>query len=76
MEWIKGEPSTAMWCFGTYISNDDPPRKAVVYLWFNPQALPKWWIGTPGKTSPFTRPVIAHMEEPEPWQEEGINDKR
>lgn len=65
--WIEGEPKKAMWCLVTYLSNDEPPSPAVDWVWFNPHALPKFWIGTAGnKMLPFRQPVTHYFPKPEP----------
>jgi len=64
-EWMKGEPKEAMWCLVTYLTNDDPPNEAVDMVWFNPDALPKWWIGNIGTCIEFNQIVTHWMELPE-----------
>ncbi len=70
MYWNKGEPPEAMWCLATYLTNDIPQRKAVDYLWFNPDATHKWWIGNAGRASQgcclkFEQPVTHWMPKPQ-----------
>ena len=66
VKWIEGKPKEAMWCLGTYLSEDKPPRQGVTYLWFNPQATHKWWIGAAGQSRKFYQPVTHYMELPRP----------
>src|SRR3990167_9953802 len=62
--WKKGEPKNATWCLVTYLTNDDPPNEAVDMVWFNPDALPKWWIGNAVKSVEFNQIVTYFMTLP------------
>ena len=65
MEWTPGEPKKANWYLAAYLTKDDPPNVAVDLLWFNPDALPKWWTGTVGRCVEFVQPVTHWMPKPQ-----------
>jgi len=66
-QWSEGVPPEAMWCLATYLTADDPPSKAVAYLWFNPDAIHKWWKDRKaGKGEPLVRKVTHWKPIPPP----------
>jgi hypothetical protein len=64
IEWVKGEPPEAMWCWATYMNNNDPPEPGVDFLWFNPAARGNWWHGEPGLIKNFDLKVTHWMKMP------------
>jgi hypothetical protein len=64
--WIPGWPSTYCWCLAAVLSRDTNPRYRVEYLWFNPEALKKWFQGPVGSTQPFGDNENIHFWRPLP----------
>lgn len=68
--WINGEPKEAGWYLAASRTNDEDELYHVQQLWFNPQALDKWWSGCCWgngncKTAVWNLKVVAHMPMPD-----------
>jgi hypothetical protein len=69
-EWIAGDPKKFGWYLAAYTTNDEPPLRAVTYLWFNPDSVGRWYICAIGKCARFHPAVTHHMQLPAHPEEE------
>lgn len=65
-KWIKGNPAVAGYYLVTYVRKDNR-HKAAGYMWFNPDAIGKWYfVGTRTICASGELTITHWMPLPEP----------
>ena len=59
--WISGEPTAAGWYMFAVRTNDKEERYYVLQMWYNPQAITKYWVGG-GYVSNKAEPANGHFQ--------------